>query len=57
MSDPVATQAGYVDPSVELAARHLHPDPVPSQPAPPATVHEALERLAVAFNALYAQRH
>jgi hypothetical protein len=33
MADPAEIQAGYVELLTELALLHLHPEPLPPQPA------------------------
>ena len=37
----------------ELALRLQHPDPLPPQPAPPATMEEVFERLGEVLPALH----
>jgi hypothetical protein len=56
MSDPAEQQAAFAEFLTELALLHLHPDPLPPQPAPAADMAQALERMGEAMHVLYGPR-
>lgn len=56
MADPAETQAGYVEFLTELALMHLHPGPMPPQPASPIDLEQALEQMGGALFVLYGSR-
>ena len=53
MPSPAERQAAVAEFSQELALRLRHPDPLPPQPAPPATMEEVFERLGEVLPALH----
>jgi hypothetical protein len=56
MSDPAETQAAHAEFLIELALLHLHPEPLPPQPAQPTDLEQALERMGEAMQTLYGGR-
>jgi hypothetical protein len=56
MANPAETQAAHAEFLIELALMHLHPEPMPPQPAQPNGVIEALEKMGEAMHVLYGGR-
>jgi hypothetical protein len=56
MSDPAEQQAAYAEFLIELALQHLHPEPMPPQPAPAVDMAQAMKQMGEAMNVLYPSR-
>jgi hypothetical protein len=56
MSDPAETQAAFAELLVGIALLHLHPEPLPPQPAQSADMEQVLERMGEAMQTMYGGR-